>query len=111
MKATVPYRTTNGLNVGGHWRKRAHRAKQERMLGKLVFAGQRKPALPCVVTFTQHSAGVRDDDGLTASFKHIRDGVADWLSINDADPRVTWLCRQEKCKRGEAWITIEITHE
>lgn len=58
------------------------------------------PAL--VVTITRISPGTLDSDAVPASAKHIRDGVADALGINDNDPRVTWEYRQEKGARAKA---------
>ena len=49
-----------------------------------------------------------DDDGLTASAKHVRDGVADWLGIDDGDQRLTWIVKQDSAPRGQHWVDIEV---
>jgi hypothetical protein len=47
-----------------------------------------------------------DDDNLRGCLKAIRDGVADSLSINDNDPRVSWYYAQRK---GAAWaVEVEV---
>ena len=48
-----------------------------------------------------------DDDNLGTGFKHIRDGIADALKIDDGDESmVTWEYAQEKGARNE--IRVEI---
>lgn len=37
-----------------------------------------------------------DGDNLAGSAKHVRDGIADWLGVNDGDNRITWLYEQSK---------------
>jgi hypothetical protein len=60
------------------------------------------------VTITRLSSGVLDDDNLQGAAKAIRDGIADKLGINDNDKRVQWRYAQEKCKRGQFGIRIEL---
>lgn len=51
------------------------------------------------VVFTRFLSGrdkKHDDDGLARSFKHIRDGVADFLLVDDSPTAgVQWKCTQE----------------
>ena len=35
-----------------------------------------------------------DGDNLAGAFKAVRDAVATFLGVDDADPRVKWSCRQ-----------------
>lgn len=49
-----------------------------------------------------------DDDGLTISAKHVRDGIADWLGIDDGDKRLTWIVKQDKAPRGKHWVDVEV---
>jgi hypothetical protein len=51
-----------------------------------------------------------DGDGLQASAKHCRDAVADFLKVNDADPRITWVYQQTKAKDYSVLITVESAH-
>ncbi len=64
--------------------------------------------LPALVTLTRLSVGTMDDDGVVGALKAVRDGVADALGIDDADPRVTWRYDQKKVKRGEWGVLISI---
>lgn len=75
------------------------------------------------VVFTRFMSGrdkKHDDDGLARSFKHIRDGVADFLLVDDSPTAgVQWKCAQERPDEpdGSCWIitflapkpTIEIS--
>jgi hypothetical protein len=48
-----------------------------------------------------------DDDNLRGCLKAMRDGVADWLGVQDNDPRITWRYDQRK---ADAWgVEIEVT--
>ncbi len=101
-------KTPNGSH--GHWRARYARSKLERDTAALMLrnAHSEAPGLPAVVTMTRCAPHELDDDNLASSFKSIRDGVADWLGINDRDQRVTWRVEQRKCKRVEAGTVIRI---
>lgn len=102
----LPLRTVNGLNSREHWAVRARRAKKER--GEVgLFVRRWNLAPPCTVTLTRLSTAQMDGDGLQAALKHVRDGVADAIGVDDADPRITWQYRQEKAKRGHHGVRIE----
>ena len=44
---------------------------------------------------------------LAGGFKAVRDQVASWLGVDDADPRVTWVYAQDRAKHYEVIITME----
>lgn len=72
---------------------RHRRVKAERWATHAGLVGKPRPALPCVVLLTRcrPRGGVAlDDDNLANSLKAVRDQVADWLGINDRDPRAQW---------------------
>ena len=52
-----------------------------------------------------------DDDNLASGFKSTRDGVADWLGIDDGSKRLTWVYKQVKGppKTYEAEVIAEWT--
>ncbi|HEX8795471.1 MAG TPA: hypothetical protein VF765_31190 [Polyangiaceae bacterium] len=103
VTVTIPVQTTTESNAKGHWRPKAERAKKQRWLartlvGPLAYrlrAGLRARTLAgVVVTFTRLAPRELDDDNLASAMKHVRDGVADALEIDDRDPRVRWVCAQ-----------------
>lgn len=104
----IPVKTGNGLNNRGNWRVAAARAKRERETACMLTPKTLAERLPVVVTMTRKSAGVLDDDNLQGSLKHIRDGIADAFGVPDNDPRITWRYAQQKCKRGDFGVGVEI---
>lgn len=98
------------LNVREHWAARARRAKRHR---NDAFLNMRAAAmafpLPCVVMLTRISPRSLDlGDNLNSSMKNCRDGVADWLKVDDSDPRVQWGYAQRKGRVGQRAIEIKV---
>jgi hypothetical protein len=93
----LPIHTRSEANVARHehWRLTAKRAAGQRQTVFLALASwceyRRLPKPPCVVRLTRIAPRALDlGDNDRTALKHVRDGVADWLGINDRDPRVTW---------------------
>lgn len=105
VAVTVPIKTGRGLNAREHWAQRSRRVKSEREAVGWMLLGKR-PELPCVVRLTRiaPSKGL-DGDNLQGSLKAVRDSVAQWLGVDDADARVTWQYDQQ---RGEYGVRVEI---
>lgn len=54
-----------------------------------------------IVTFERHGSKRMDDDNLQAGLKSVRDAVAEWLGLDDADERVWWrYCQVIERKRS-----------
>lgn len=87
---------------------RARRVKKEREAVHWLLLPHR-PALPCVVTLTRvaPSNGL-DGDNLQGSLKACRDGVADWLKVDDRDPRVTWLYAQRRGRVKQWAVEVQV---
>lgn len=60
------------------------------------------------VTLIRTSPRALDDDNYVAACKHLRDGVALGLEIDDNDPRITFLYWQRKGAPRQQDIHIEI---
>jgi len=109
IDVTLPLRLVSLSNQREHWAKRAKRAKQERRNAFVIVRSrldwQEAQKLPTVVTLTRIGKRLLDDDNLRGACKSVRDGVADFLGVNDADPRVEWKYDQEK---GEYAVRIRI---
>lgn len=95
-------RLVNPLNKRQHWRAVYERGEREKAATRAALHGRKPPALPALVTITRVSPGViGDDDGVTASAKHVRDTVARWLGVDDGDrARVRFVVTQEKGAAG-----------
>lgn len=108
IEVTLPLKTVGGLNAREHWRARASRVKSERATTRLMLSGHKPPDLPIMVTMTRQSSGTLDSDNLQGAAKAIRDGVADWIGIDDASPLILWRYDQEKCPRGEFGVRVTV---
>jgi hypothetical protein len=110
MTLELPIRTQSEANLREHWAVRKKRAKSQR--GTTAAACQAQlgtpPAPPMRVTLTRIAPCRLDDDNLAISFKHVRDGIADWLGINDRDQRIEWRYAQQKGAPKTYAVRLEI---
>jgi hypothetical protein len=109
----LPLRTESQLNgQHGHWATRARRTKAHRITARLKvlswFDVRMLAMGPCRVTLTRVAPRALDGDNLQGALKAVRDGVADALGVNDADPRVTWAYAQRRGKAREYAVLVEI---
>ena len=111
MIVTMPIKIESIANKREHWRVRAHRAALQRNgvhLSLKVNASVRPPVPPLVVTLTRIAPRELDSDNLAIGFKSVRDGIADWLGVNDNNKRITWSYAQERGAPKEYACRIEI---
>lgn len=89
----LPVRAVSGANAREHWTVRDRRAREHRIATLAV-----KPVeLPVIVILTRFGPRKLDSDNLAISCKHIRDGIAARLGVDDGDEtRVRWEYRQGK---------------
>jgi hypothetical protein len=105
-------RLRTGLNFREHPLGRSSRVKREHeltrlfMLGKAHWAAWREMSRPLVVTITRFGPNRVDDDNLAAGCKAVRDAVARVLGIDDGDPQIAWLYKQEKARYK---VAVDIT--
>jgi hypothetical protein len=94
----LPIPTRSEANAHEHYRERQKRAKSQRgFVAGALRRFQRPPAgTRLVVVLTRVSPRALDSDNLVGSCKHVRDGVADWLEVDDRAARVTWHVEQAK---------------
>lgn len=107
----IPLRIESVANLREHWAKRANRAKQHRTLAwaelRAVDPGRKLLGKVCV-TLTRIAPRALDDDNLRASLKHVRDGVADWLGVDDRSPLVEWRYGQAKAGVRQYAVRIQV---
>jgi hypothetical protein len=99
IAVTIPIKIESSLNLREHWRVKANRNTSHRAAAWFGLKGASKwtaDMLPCVVTLTRIAPRELDDDNLAGGFKSVRDGVADWLGLDDRDKRVKWVYDQRK---------------
>lgn len=113
----VPVQTVSELNRRDHWSERHRRATQQKELTTLLLRSasgfdRRRFFSPYRVTLTRIAPGaIKDSDNLASAMKAVRDGVAKFLGVDDADlgacPDVTWVIAQEKQSSYAVRIDIE----
>ena len=96
----------SGANLREHWAVKARRVKSQRMVTALMCRTQGRDffrewahmkantALRLECTLTRVAARKLDDDNLSASFKAVRDQIAEAAGLDDGDARWTWLYAQ-----------------
>lgn len=109
---TLPFRLMSPNQVRGHWGRHAKREEEERGVTRLAYRGPLREfrleldefRTHVDVSFTRLGRKPFDSDNLAMSFKHVRDGVADALGVDDGDERVSWFYGQ----RIALYYAIEI---
>jgi hypothetical protein len=110
--ANVPLKLISEANAHTHWRERQRRAKLHRKAAREALGPDIKgPPPPYVITITRIGPRTLDSDNLAGAAKHVRDGVADWLGIDDGDKRLTWLYDQRSGGPGVYGCEISIRAE
>ena len=108
----IPVRIISEANSRQHWRKAAVRKKVHRQTARLVLQQYARPmgeSEQFTITLTRVAPRKLDDDNLASGFKAVRDGVADWLGIDDGSPRIKWEYAQHKGASGHysAWVRVQ----
>lgn len=110
----LPVKIVSEANLREHWRKVSRRKKDHRVTARLVLQQYARPmgeAERFTVTLTRVAPRKLDDDNLQSGFKATRDGVADWLGIDDGSPRIRWQYAQERGRAGEYAARVAVTWE
>lgn len=107
----LPLRIVSVMNQREHWAKRGARASLHRNTTRVMLrqAHRARPVMPVTVTLTRIAPRKLDGDNCQAGLKACRDGVADWLEVDDAHPDVTWKYAQRTGKPREyaAEVVVE----
>ena len=109
---TLPIKAESVANLREHWRKKHARAQLHRTTAwaELRAASQPRVLLgPIEVTLTRIAPRSLDSDNLASSLKATRDGVADWLGIDDKDtPRLKWRYGQSRGAPRYYAVKVEV---
>ncbi len=105
----LPIATQTESNTGGHWAAKARRAKLQRQQAYILTASLKSLPLPATLTLVRVSPRLLDDDNLRSALKHVRDGIADRLGIDDRDSRVTWGYGQEKGRPKQRGVIVKVS--
>lgn len=92
-----------------HWSARSRRVKREKSAVRLVLSQYTPPTTGTLhVTLTRCSPRLLDIDNAWASMKAPIDATAEWLGVDDNDPRLEWRVEQRKVKRADVGVIIEV---
>lgn len=112
MNIVVTYaeKIESEANMRSHWRAKASRAKRQRLLAWAELRVVERHAFlgPVAISLTRIAPRELDDDNLAAGFKATRDGVADWLGVDDGDKRLSWRYAQERGAPKTYQVRIEV---
>jgi hypothetical protein len=65
--------------------------------------------MPCIIRLTRIAPRKLDrEDNLNTSMKSVRDGIADWLEIDDRSDQIQWLYDQRKGEPKDNRLQIEV---
>ena len=87
---------------------------QKRAIWAYLNSTEKIISLPCRVILTRHGIKHMDFDNLVASFKHVRDAIADYIHPGlkpgqaDDDPNITWVYDQVTCHRDKCGVQLQI---
>ncbi len=109
IEVEMDMRVVSMANLRMHWAVKAklvknHRAKTYNALASVCAA----PTPPCTIVLTRVAPRRLDGDNLQSGFKAVRDGVADWLGIDDGDSRLDWQYRQRSAGVKVYRVEVEV---
>lgn len=118
----IPVRTVSEANMREHWAVKARRKRDHTQTSMLVARSQLAKAgvqasgwVPLTlanggIRITMTRLGVRalDTDNLAGALKGVQDGIAKALGVDDGDPRLEWVYRQEKGSKRSFGVVVEI---
>ena len=99
-------------NMRLHWAVKAKLTRDQRNRTRMSLAAVAQSSgvemLPATVVLTRVAPRKLDGDNLQSGFKAVRDGVADWLGVDDGNGLVDWQYAQRSGKAGEYAVEIEV---
>lgn len=112
VKLFLNVKTVSECNQWEHWAPRSRRVKQHREMARKECSTAerdfgRAMKLPVSVKLTRVGPRKLDGDNLQSSCKALRDGIADWLGVDDGDDsKVSWEYAQRVGK--PAGVEVEV---
>src|SRR5690606_25258763 len=109
----VPVKTKNPLNSRQHWRKVYELGVEQKETTLMEAPKDIRWVTPVIVILKRYYCGApcpSDDDGLAASLKHIRDGVAEVVGVDDGDKERFFVrCEEERVPhRNQVGVQVTV---
>ena len=99
-------------NMRLHWAVKAKLVRDHRTRTRMSLSAAAQSSgaemLPATVVLTRVAPRKLDGDNLQSGFKAVRDGVADWLGVDDGNGLIDWQYAQRSGKAGEYAVEIEV---
>jgi hypothetical protein len=109
IEIRVPIKIVSVANLRLHWAVKAKLAKSHRSKAFSALASvAAPPAPPCTLVLTRVAPRALDGDNLQSAFKAVRDGVADWLGVDDGHKDLDWQYSQRKDGPKVYAVEIEV---
>lgn len=110
--ALLPLRIVSTANLREHWTAKGRRNSTHRMTARVALRQHQVPTSgPLTITLTRIAPRKLDSDNLAIAFKACRDGIADWLGVDDGHESLTWLYEQRKGNPGQYAAEVAISWE
>lgn len=110
IEVLIPLRLKSESNVREHHMERAKRARAHRQATHWALRAEaimKGTTGPLTITLTRYGPRLFDPGNHEGSFKHVQDGVADFLGRDDGDPALTWQYEQAIGKDYAVRVRIE----
>ena len=109
IEVEMDMKVVSMANMRMHWAVKAKLVKSQRQRAFNALASVAAPLPPpCTIVLTRVAPRALDGDNLQSGFKAVRDGVADWLGIDDGDSRIDWQYKQRPGGVKEYKVEIEV---
>jgi hypothetical protein len=109
IEVEMDMKVVSMANMRMHWAVKAKLVKSQRQKAFNALASvAAPPAPPCTIVLTRVAPRALDGDNLQSGFKAVRDGVADWLGIDDGSQLVEWQYRQRPGTVKTYKVEIEV---
>ena len=96
LTISIPIKLVSVANLRMHWAVKAKLAKshRSRVGAFLRHEAPIPPTTPLTVVLTRIAPRRLDSDNLASAFKACRDGIADWLEVDDGNQGIQWVYEQ-----------------
>lgn len=109
IEVEMDMKVVSVANVRMHWAVKAKLAKDHRRKAYNALCAVAAPVdPPCTIVLTRVAPRALDGDNLQSGFKAVRDGVADWLGVDDGHQLLDWQYRQRCGEVKQYKVEIEV---
>lgn len=106
---TIDLKISSTANQRLSWRQKAKVTQSHRQRAKnALVAIATPPSPPLSIVLTRIGPKTLDSDNLAYAFKAVRDGVADWLGVDDGSDQLDWQYCQRTGGAGNYSVEVEV---